>query len=268
MPAIYPARLKTQVEELLKQSGNPKAFVHNLHSLLDFYSNRSFKPGQSGEPSPLIAQYNVPPPVLRKVITDLKPFIILDQQIALNLIDALWAEPFLEFKQLAAKLLGLLQPNPPEVIFDRIFAWGTSKCDDQLQRTVVIEGSTRLRQEMPNEYLHQVKNWLADENIVIQQIGLQAIHALLSQNQFGNLPAIFRVLTPQIRSPQPQLRADILEVVELLARHSPQETAAFLKQNLVHKAESPAILWIIRKSVHFFPSEIQESLRIILRGEK
>jgi hypothetical protein len=268
MPAIYPARLKTQAAELAEQFANPDVFLRSLHNLLDYYSNRTYRPGQSGEPPPLIAQYNVPPPVLRQVIKELIPLVILNQEAGLALSDALWGEPFLEFRQLAAKLLGQLKPDPPGAIIERVNAWGISGCGDQLQKILVVEGLARLRQEMPHAYLQQVETWISGENLATQQVGLQAVLAVLDQDQFGNLPAIYRILTPQIRSAQSKLRSDILAVVSLLAKRSPRETAAFLKQNLVHKTEFPAIPWLVRHSLQFFPPEIRESLRSSLRAEK
>jgi len=55
MPAIHPARMKIQVARLGEKIRQPEVFVRELHNLLDFYADRTHRPGQFGEPPPLLA---------------------------------------------------------------------------------------------------------------------------------------------------------------------------------------------------------------------
>lgn len=268
MPAINPARLKIQATELVQHFSNPAAFRQELHNLLDFYADRTYRSGQTGKPAPLIARYNVPPPILRQILKELVPQGYEDRRSGLDLCDALWAEPVLEFRQLAARLLGQIQPEPPDEIIERIQHWGVSGCGEQLEKDLVVEGLKRLRQELTGEYLRQVESWLSSEHLAIQQIGLKALLALLDQNHFENLPAIYRMLSPLFRTSQAKIRFDILAVLELLAKRSPRETAVFLKQNLALRTEYPGIPGMVRNSLRFFPSEVQDSLRSSLREAK
>ncbi|MBE0411943.1 MAG: DNA alkylation repair protein [Anaerolineales bacterium] len=266
MPAIYPARLKTQTAELAECYANPKNFLRGLHNLLEFYSDRTYRPGQSGEPRPLIAQYNVPSPVLRQVLKDLLRKIEKHPQVGLVLCDNLWEQPYLECKQLAVRVLGNIAPEPPEKIFERVVRWGISGSEHHLQMDLVVEGLARLRRERPDVYIHQVGDWLSAENHASNQIGIKALIALLDQSHFANLPAIYRILTPLLHSKRSKLRSDIILVLGMLAKHSPQETAVFIKQNMAFAAEYPEILWFIRHSLRFFPPEIERNLRKSLKG--
>jgi hypothetical protein len=266
MPAIYPSRLKVQAVELAGHYASPGVFVRGLHDLLDFYSDRTYKPGQSGEPRPLIAQYNTPPPVLRQLLIELIPFINQEQQAGLSLSDSLWKEPYLECMRLAVKILGQINPDPPGMILDRVLRWGISRRGYQLQQDLVVEGLDRLRRELPDAYLQRVESWLSSEDFVTEQLSLKALTSLIDQGNFGNLPALYHVVAPLLRSGQSKLRPDIMEVLKTLAERSPQETAVFLKQNLAFKTEHPEILWFVRNSLRFFPPQIEDNLRNSLRG--
>jgi hypothetical protein len=81
MPAIHPARLKIQAAQLVERFSTPHSFVSRLHDLLDFYANRAYRPGQSGEPHPLLTAYNVPRPVLHQVERELIPRVDVGRAI-------------------------------------------------------------------------------------------------------------------------------------------------------------------------------------------
>ena len=88
MPAIQPARLKKQVSNLAGEFNQPALFVRDLHALLDLYTDHTHRPGQSGEPPPLIASYKTPPPVMRQVWHELMPRIKQQPADVLPLCDA------------------------------------------------------------------------------------------------------------------------------------------------------------------------------------
>src|SRR3989304_215281 len=104
MPAIQLARLKIQSAQLSEDFVRPDKFVRGLRDLLELYADRTRRSGQFGEPAPLLPAFKVPAPVLRQVLKDLAPMATGDPQGGLALCEALWAEPFLEFRLLAAYL--------------------------------------------------------------------------------------------------------------------------------------------------------------------
>jgi hypothetical protein len=266
MPAIQLARLKIQATELAVKFNEPEAFSHGLHELLEFYADRTYRPGRSGEPAALIPAYHAPPPVLRQVLHELIPRVNLDRGAGLSLCDALWAQHVVEFCFLAARLLGQVPANMPEPILDRIKAWATSTNDQGLRDVLLDESLAQIRQETPLVFLEQVEAWLFDEDQVIQQMGLRSVIGLLKNHHFENMPVLLRLLAPLMRNSPSKLRPDLLEVVHKLAIQSPKETAYFLRQNLAKKLDNPGIVWLVRNSVRFFPEDIQEKLRVELRG--
>lgn len=268
MPAIQLPRLKIQVARLTEQCADPVLFCRSLHNLLDSYADRAYRPGQAGAPPPLLAAYHVPQPVLREVIKELTPFAISATEPALALSDALWSEPNFEFRQLAAALLGLISPYPPELILGRVQAWAKPRTEARLTKALIENGLNRVRREHSTRYLQLAESWLTSQEVFSQQLGLQALVPLLDMPEFQDFPLIFKLLAPLVRRAPSSLRPDLIIVIAGLAKRSPQETAYFLRQNLVIKSDNPVTAWVIRHSLHFFPPEIQSNLKTALHENK
>jgi hypothetical protein len=273
MPAIQPARLRQQSAALAEHFKNPIAYVRSMHYLLDFYSDRAVRPGRSGRPGPLIQAYNVRPPVLRMLLQELLPMAEQDVQAALDLCDALWAETYLEFRQLAAMLLGQISPdwgaaggvNVSSAITGRLQHWIIPSLELYLIELLLSTGVERLHRQRPQAVLGLIQSWLEQQKVFYQQLGLHALLPLIRDPNFENLPVFFRMIQPYCRVVSPALRPDILDVVATLAKRSPQETAYFLRQLLTHP-EAPDTPWLIRQSLAAFPPELAESLRQAVRG--
>lgn len=264
MSAIQLARLKKQASHLADMIDKPEEFVHNLHEVLDFYADRTHRPGQAGEPPPLLSQYRVPLPVLRQIESEVISRLNAQTQENLDLLDKVWEEPNFEFRLLAATLLGRVPPFPAEAVTERIYAWASSTAEQRLLSVLLVQGLERTRREALKEFLQEVENWLADPAMLSQKIGLRAILPLVTEGEFENIPVIFRLITPFTRVLPAPLRSDLLDVIGALARRSPKETAYFLRQNL----ELPASIdtaWIIRQCLRQFPGETRESLHAALR---
>jgi len=265
MPAIQPARLKQQAALLASHFDNPAVFVRSLHNLLDFYADRVRRPGHTGKPAPLIASYRVRPPVLRQIIQELIPLVSESPQQGLALCDALWEEPYLGFRLLAATLLGQIPPDQYEQVVHRLQTWITPDLDDHLTTILLDQSLSRLHRERPQIPLTLVQDWLASSNTFQQQLGLRALLPMIQDPGFENLPAFFRLLHPFIRQAPPPLRVDILEALLALVHRSPQETAYFLQQTL-ELSNCPDTPWLVRQSLPEFPPGIQKDLRAAVRS--
>lgn len=236
------------------------AYVRSLHYLLDFYADRARRPGLTGTPGPLISAYKVRPPVLRMVLQELVPLAQENPAQGLALCDALWAESFLEMRQLGAQLLGQIPPEPPEPIVERVQRWITPQLEFFLLECVLQDSLERVRREHPEMMVKLVQGWLESGQKFQQQIGLRALLPLIEDQRFENLPAFFRLAQPFCRVAPPGLRPDVLDVIAALARRSPQETAYFLRQTLT-SPEAPDAPWLVRQSLEAFPADIQNGLR-------
>lgn len=265
MPAIQPAHLKQQAALLAEHFDNPAAYVRSLHYLLDFYAERARRSGQSGKPGPMINAYNVRTPVLRLILSEILPLALENPEAGLRLCDAFWEQPYLEFRVLAALLLGQLPSDPPEAILSRVRSWLTTDLEEYLVTALLRHALARLRQENPQYLVQLIQEWVDSSQAFYQQLALRALLPLIQDPDFENLPAFFRMLQPLVRAAPVTLRPDLLDVLAALTQRSPQETAYFLRQTL----ETPKAIdtpWLIRQSLHEFPKDMQENLRRTLRA--
>jgi hypothetical protein len=264
VPAIQPALLRQQAALLVEHFADPPAYVRSLHYLLDFYADRSRRPGQAGMPAPITSAYNVRPPVLRMILQELTPLAIEAPETGLALCDALWAEPNLEFRSLAAMLLGQIPPSPPERIITRLKAWLVPDLEFYLIEALMNHALVRLRQEHPQSMIRLIQDWLESSKPLYQQLGLRALLPLVENPQFENLPVFYRLIQPLACNVPPGLRPDLLDVLVVLAHRSPQETAYFLRQTLNYPdAADPA--WLIRQLLNEFPPAQAHMLRAVVK---
>lgn len=266
MPAIQPARLKQQAALLAEAYEQPQNFLRSLHHLMEAYADRAHRPGQAGKPPPLLSAYHVRPPVLRQILHELAAQAREDPAPAFVLCDALWAEPVLEFRLLAAALIGRLPVTPPEPVLDTIQAWLSSRPEERILATLINQGLERMRAEQPERMLAQIESWLASPEPFLRQVGLRALQPVVANPDFKNLPFLFRLVSPMVRVAPSGLRPYLLDVVEALAQRSPQETAFFLRQCL-ETPESPDAPWVIRQVFRSIPADLQDDLRQAMRGE-
>jgi len=264
VPAIQPARLRQQVAELAEYFDDPPAYIRRLHLLLDFYSDRARRPGKTGKPGPLLMAYNVRSPVLRMLVQELNPLVQENPGGGLALCDALWAEPYLEFRLLAAMVLGQIPPDPAEEITDRLKRWITTDVEFFLIEALLNHGIERLHQEQPQIFLRLIESWMESTNTFQQQLGLRALVQIIHDPTFENLPVFFRLIQPLCLAAPVGLRPDLLDVLSALAIRSPQETAYFLRQSLMFP-DAPDTPWLIRQSLSQFPTESQSRLRQAMR---
>jgi len=263
MPAIHLARLKIQVAQLAEKVHQPAVFVRGLHELLNLYADRVHRPGQSGEPRPLLAAYKAPLPVQRQVAQALGVTAEQEPEIALALADALWGEPCLEMRLLAAGLLGKLPLDCLGAVLERVNRWIEARPEDQLVDALIEYGLSRLRGEAPLRYMTLAETWLASPQESTQRAGLRALLHLLSKTGHEHIPSVLRLMTNLTRVAPRPLRADILDILRRLVRISPQETAFFLRQNLT-SPDNPDTAWLVRQLLPDFPENLRASLRAAL----
>lgn len=264
MPAIQLARLKIQVTDLLTYFTEPTEFIRELHTMLDFYADRTRRSGQSGKPKPLIQAYNVPRQVIRRIESDIVPLVVADPESALQLADQLWEDAWYECRLLAIAILGLLPPDPIELIVERLQAWGRDCRENTLLDALLDKGTTPFLTEYPDEYFLLIKSMLTSGDLPSRKMGLKAMPALIQNPEFENLPALYRLLAPLVRESASVLETDIIQVVRTLGQRSPQETAFFLQQNL-NSPHKSGLGIITRRSLDVFPPELEETLRAVLR---
>lgn len=265
MPAIHLTRLKQQTAQLSEHFDSPQAFVRGLYDLFEIYSDRTQRPGQSGEPPSIVKTYYAPKPVMRQLMIELQPKIELSPYHALNLVDKLWAEFNLEFCLLAATILGSIPPDPPEIILKRVNSWIDPNLEDRLISLVVERALHKIRMDNPGALLNQIDTWLGYPDSYYQQIGFRASIPLINSGSYENFPFFYAMFAPYTHNAPHKIRPDLIAAIRSLVVRSPKETAYFLRQNL-EAGDNPDAAFITRQVIDDFPPELQSSLRSALRA--
>lgn len=266
MPAIHPPRLKIQASELVQNASDPEVFCRSFHEFLDLYADRTFRPGKVGEPPPLLPAYQVPKPVSRAVDKELDDWAENNRAEALELADALWQQPFLEFRLTAASLIGQVDPRPIKPIFGRVETWIQPSTEERLVNALINKGLLRILSELQDLYVEQVDNWLRSRNIERNRLGLKSCLPLMERREFEDYPLLFKRLNRLMRSQKSPLRNEILSVLEEMANQIPEETAFYLGNGLKSAGDNEQVAWYVRKTLIHFPEDTRSHLREVLVG--
>lgn len=264
MPAIQLSRLRMQTAQLSELFDQPDRYLRGLHDVLEFYADRTFRPGQTGKIPSLLPYYLVPAPVMRAVEDGLAPLCAAHPETALALADALWADTHLEPRQLAIFVLSQAPADPPDALLQRLEQWAMPGEDRQLLALLLSRAPVNLQRRHPALWAAHIRDWLTSDQADRVFIGLHAVLSIVNDPSYDNLPAVFRLLGSVIANMPRSLQRDLLEVLEALARRSPKETLYFLRQvlNVSHSAEVPRLL---RRCLPFFEGETQNALRAALK---
>jgi hypothetical protein len=265
MPAIQLARLKIQAAQLADLYSQPALFVRRLLELFDFYADRTYRAGQAGVRIPQIAYFHIPKPVMRQLEQELTQICASHPQEAITLADELWKAVFLETRRLAIHILCQVDPIPPEPILARLRSWAQPAEEPQLLDALLASGRTCLQKNRPDLWLNLLQNWLNDEQPLLQAMGLRALISLVNDLQFKNLPFVFTLLMPVIRSHHRDLQPEVINLVAALADRTPVETAYFIHQAL-QKGREPPLVRVVRRCLPCFPADQQAFLRQSLSG--
>jgi hypothetical protein len=264
MPAIELSRLKLQAGRLRDHFSQPPAFIRLFKDLMEFYADRTHRPGLAGSPRPLLHTYNAPPPVLRQVLLEILPLVPDNPEAAAALMDALWGYENLESRLLAVSILGALPVEAKEPVLERLEKW-LPQAEESLVDDLFGRGLARLRQEAPEAYLSLARRKLISERVIDRQHGLRALAALVTaDSRSDKLPEIFTLILPLTRSTPPALRPYLVRLLTALAKRSPPETAFFLKENL----DFPDTPWMARRILPHLPNPQQEKLKQALRSSR
>lgn len=267
MPAVHPERLQNQVNELAQYFDQPDLFIHRLIDLLEHYSERVNRPGQSGEPGPLISAYRLRPPVLRQIIQVLNSYPGVEPELTLAICDNLWDQPILECRLISVALVGNLPISCKPQVMTRAMKWIEAGPEESLVEAVMGEGLVTIRNQDPQEILNLAKLWIDSQKIDVKLRGLQVLVPLAAYQAIDLFPEIYDLIEPYLLVTPQKLRHHINVLVAILARRSPVETAYFLEQLLSHP-ESKDTPFMVRQNIDQFPDDLQGSLRKAVRSSR
>jgi hypothetical protein len=259
MTAINPARLKIQCAALSEYYSQPSKFISGLHDLLGFYAGRIRQTSLSHSPLSL-QTYQVPAPVLRELVSELEGFLNGNPALGLKLIDALWDEEWVEFRQLAIICLGNLPPFNPQRILDRIKSWLESCTTEDIRLMIMTRGLLQLAEEKPKIIFDFIGDLIASGSKMNHQAALFGLSTFGHNSDFDNLPVIYNLLAKILQNEETGLMKEITSLLKVLQKRSEQETAYFLERQLAAAAK-PRIFRVTRQVIRTFNTENQVMLR-------
>jgi hypothetical protein len=263
MPAIDLARLKTQAARLSDQYADPAGFVRALTELLDYYTNRTIRSSQVARRLAL-STYRTPRPVLRQIERELEPLAQAHALEAIALVNPMWKSGSLEARLLTASLLGMLPPAQAMPALTRLPDLLRESSDEVVRKALLTESLARLRRENPEALFILLEDWLKSPRSALQVWGLQALIPLLTQPDFENLPAAFRIVRPALELAGPATQLELQACLAALAGVSLTETLYFLHEILAGKPPA-MLLRTLRRMLPALPEGLQAGLREMLR---
>jgi hypothetical protein len=97
--------------------------------------------------------------------------------------------------------------------------------------------------------------------------GIQALVPLIESQEFDNLPPIFDLVAPAIKTAPAALQSDLQELITALYEASPDETLYFLQQ-ILNGTKSPLPAVALRRMAPDLPAELQIGLKEMLREKR
>jgi len=264
MPAVNPTRLRFQIDNLITLFHSPEEFHNRLKDLFGFYANRTLRFGDSAPSKSFTSMYNIPNPVLRQLYLDLDRYIEVEPQTALVLADDLWKDGYLEVQSTAIHILGSVPVDGPEQVLVRIKKWLSPDLDQTLIAQIFSTGAHQLQDLFPKDWESFIESLLNHEDPKYTGLGIRGLSEGLSNPDFKNLPAVFRLISPFIRNPQRSQLNNLRLLVERLVQRSPTETAFFLRQ-VLSVSESRLTVQLIKQCLPLFPEVIRQELSTALK---
>ena len=174
MPAVNPARLQAQIDQLMKSFDAPKAFHQRLRDIFELYANRTLRMGEF-PPYPLIPMYHLPDMVTRQVEVELKPNIFENPVTAIAIADELWMDEFYEIRHITSFILGVVEMENPEPIHTRLKNWLTPDLDKTLTSDLLSFGTHSLQTNFPVVWEQFIESFLTEKDPKMIGLGLQGL---------------------------------------------------------------------------------------------
>jgi len=235
LPAIHIARLRKQAVELAEYFLEPQRFDFHFTQLLDFYSNRTIKPGKKTSSQSQIKTYNVQDPILRIILAEIHPLALQNPSATLSLSNQLWVEFVLEKRILSVRLLGLLPEEDSALILTLIEERAQNCHEDQLLSEFASHPLLEIQSSNWIPYLGIIQKWLDSENYILIRLALISLSTILKDQNIIDLPQVM-FLIRQIYSSQDSI--------------------------------SRNFIWLLKQNIDIFPVRYQDSVDSMINKKK
>jgi hypothetical protein len=255
MPAIDPARLARQADELAAILEQPELLRPRLRDLLEGYADRVRQPKPGGGEHGAVRVFGTAPAALRALEAAFKARTASSSDLALWAAEGLWSEGSRESCLLACSVLSGHATQS-------VMAWVESqamRCQDGA--VLACLGQIALRSwalEDPEAFLQAAARWLANGNREEGFLALSALGARVLDLPQDRLPAVIDLLRGRTARVSSEVRRAIVLTVRALAARSPSEAASFLLDELA--SQSKGVERLISETIEAFPESHRRRL--------
>ncbi len=247
MPPIDPARLRTRTDALAAQFGDAGRLAAGLRNLLDDYADRTHRPSPRVVTSSVDNAYKVPGPVVRAIVTALRPPAQASPDAALAAASEIWAGGSREGRRIAAELLGAVALRRPDEVLAQIEAWLPRIETGETADALAEYGLGPLIRAEPARYLEAARTWVAHPKKWVRRFGLAALMPLVADRDWDNVPAALAIIRPAMRETDSEVRRAAATALEGLGPKSPAEISRFLREFATHSNSNTS--WIVRNAL-------------------
>ena len=233
MPAVNPARLKADIDELAGFLDDPSRLSRQVVSLLKFYADYTRRPGiaTSVDDAPWVL--HVPDPIIRELQRTLVRWLGDNPEQTREHSAVLWAAGYRETQQIAAALLG-------EQKHEWVADWAETRARECRDRPVLADlaatGLKGWRSSSAQGYLKRAETWLGDRNTRMQAFALLALAEVPGESG-SQLPAVLDILERYHWKARGETEKALRVLLQRLAAASDRETAGFLLEQLAVRPE-------------------------------
>lgn len=261
MPAIDPDRLTRQVSAVAAAIGDPTELRRRTLDLLEFYADRTRRPGASTEVDDVPPSFGAPRPVMRSLTASLVGAASGRPERALSAAEALWRADYRESRLLAAALVGSVSGDEAAEWVERHAATAN---DNVVLAEIAGRGLAGLCAADPLALVGHLPRWLDSSKRPVQHLALLAIASAADDPEFHQLPRLFPLLAGRSGSFRGEIRKAFTSAIRALAHRSPPETTHFMLAELA-SGEAGAIR-LARNILDVLPEDSAARLRQAISG--
>jgi hypothetical protein len=248
MPAIRPARLRREAEEIQGLVGDPSALRWRVVDLLEFYADRTKRYGMSERIADATVRFHVPTPVMHAFKSALVRATNQDLEGSLAIAEELWTVEVQEARLLAVTVLANASP---EHFIPMIPVWAKAIRDSRVLEALANLAYTVLVSQSNDTLRDQAGKWLLSRREPLQKLAIYTLKAAASDGQKDQVHTVFETLLNVGFRKNLISRPEYAALLEFLILKNSPETAGYLLQGL--KRGRGDMKRIVRELIPHFP---------------
>jgi hypothetical protein len=264
LPPIDPARLRTRTEALAASFEDAGRLAAGVRNLLDDYADRTHRPSPRVVTSSVDNAYKAPGPVVRAIVTALRPAALARPEAALAAAAKMWAGGSREERRIAAEVLGAVATRRPAEVLAQIEGWLPQIETGETADALAEYGLGPLIRAEPARYLEAARHWVVHPKKWVRRFGLAALMPLVADKEWDNVPAALGVIRAVMREPDGEVRRAAAAALEGLGPKSPGEISRFLREFAEHSNANTS--WIVRNALPGLGAAEQAEIIRLLRA--